>query len=135
VHDAGLMGRPQALGQLNSEVELFINRKPSPPQAPHKALPANQLGCEVDGAVFTLAGLIDGRDIGVVDGGRRATFAQKPGPNFVVLRQARLDLLERDFPLEKAIAGTVHDTHAAFTEALGYFKSRNTTRHRRRVVD
>ena len=61
----------------------------------------------------SLAGLVDGDDVGVVDRGLELALAAKARAEDRVLAEVRLEDLQRDGPVERQLRGLVDDAHPA----------------------
>ena len=62
--------------------------------------------------------VVDGDDVGVVEGGGRARLAQEAGPAHRIARPVGREDLERHEAMESGIAGFVHDGHAPLAQLL-----------------
>ena len=63
-----------------------------------------------------LAGLVDGQDVGVIDGRRHLRLAQEARLGFRVGAELRGDDLEGDLATEAGLLGKVDDAHTASAE-------------------
>ena len=63
-----------------------------------------------------LADVVDGDDVGVLDGCGGARFGQEPLAHASLLEQFGCDHLQRDDPVEVELAGAVDDAHPAATD-------------------
>ena len=64
-------------------------------------------------AAVPLAGLVDGDDVGMVDGGGHLRLAQEARPEGLVIGRQRGDELDGHRPIEGRVRGPVDDAHAA----------------------
>jgi hypothetical protein len=60
-----------------------------------------------------LVGLVDGQDVGVVDGGRHLRLAQEPGAGLGIVAELGRDDLERHLAAQAGLLGEVDDAHPA----------------------
>ena len=106
------MGGIEGAGDLAEEVDDLprLERPIAKPRLEVRALDVAH-GDEQD--AIDLAGLVDGQDVGVVDGRRHLRLALEAGPVVEVVRQRGRQDLERHAPLESALLRAIHDAHAA----------------------
>ncbi len=102
----------EGAGDLAQEVDDLPRLERSIPK-PRLQVRALDIAHGDEQDALDLAGLVDGQDVGVVDGGRHLRLALESGPVVEVVRQGGWQDLERHAPLESALLRAVHDAHAA----------------------
>ena len=109
------MGGIEGAGDLAEDVDDLprLERPFAKPRLEVRALDVAH-GDEQD--AVDLAGLVDGQDVGVVDGCRHLRLALESGPVVEVVRQGGRQDLERHATLESAFLRAVHNAHAAATD-------------------
>ena len=70
-----------------------------------------------EGAVFVAAKVVDGDDVGVVEGAEALGFAFEAGDGFFVFDEVTAEDFDNDFAVEGALAAEVNGAHAAATDA------------------
>ena len=118
VHDAGLVGAREALGGLQRELDRLAHRdRPAAGEPRRDRLALVVRHHDVELAVRRLLDRVDRRDRGVVEcrGGPRLGDEALLGA--LARHQVRGQELERDRAAQLAVAGPVHDAHAAAAEA------------------
>ena len=109
----GLVDGIECSGQLLADGDGALRR-----QAPGGVEDLAQVGAvdplhdQVEAAVL-VADVIDGDDVGVVDGGRELRLAQEAFTVFGLGGDLVLDHLQRDVAVERPLARLVDDTHAS----------------------
>ena len=117
VHDAGMMGSLEGVGDLTAEVEHHIDRQRSAvdPAAERAAL--EQLHHEKRQAVV-LADVVHRADVRVIQRGRRARLALKSLGGDRILQQLRGEELDGDLASEAGVFGAIDHTHTALANLV-----------------
>ena len=113
--------RPSAISVARRSASLIGRGVPLDVLA--QRLPLDQLHGDEDDAIH-LVDLVDGCDIGVVDGGRRAGLTHEAKTPLLVGNQVRGQHLQRHLTLQLRVLGAVDDPHAALADPVEDFEVR-----------
>ena len=117
VHDAQLVGLAERAGYLSREVEYLVERRDAGGH-PVAQRPSLDEFHGDERRPVDLVDLVDGGDVGMVDGGRGLSLADEALDPLVVGRDVLRQDLERDLPAELRVLGGVDDAHAAAAELV-----------------
>ncbi len=117
VGDAGLVGGGHPIGHLNRQIEQSPYRQRATGQQRPQGQAVHQLGDEVGYAVLG-SDVVNGEDVGVVEGGDSSSFLLKAPLPFGVLHRRRGQDLDRHFAPQPGVAGAVDLAHTAGAELL-----------------
>ena len=112
VEDAQGMGRLQAVGNLYSDRQHQLQAGRSAADQPVQRLAGHVLHDDV-AFVGAFAHLVDGADVGVLDGGGETGLAQDSGPHLFGREQAGAENLEHDGALQQHVVGQIDHAAAA----------------------
>src|SRR5581483_3004803 len=113
VHQAPGVGGGQALGDVAADLQDGVDRQGPVlmPQIVLERLPAQERHRQA-GNTLVLLDLVDGDDVIVLDGGRRAGFTHEALAHVVPFHQFGLDHLEGDLALQAGVLRSKHHAHA-----------------------
>ena len=111
MNDAVFVGGVQPVSDLHGIVDCGAYRQGTAPQLLAQGLSLQKFGHDVRDAVLP-AHLMDGENVGVVQGRRRFGFLLKPAETLRVGRVGIGQNLDGDFAFQDGIAGAIHLTHA-----------------------
>ena len=114
VDDACSVSRVQSVGQLNGQIQQQLGGERSPRSPLLQRLTFEQLHRD-EVLALVLTHIVDGTDVGVIQGGCSSGLAPKTLQDLGITRILRQEL-ERDRASKASILGLVHNAHASFTE-------------------
>ncbi len=115
VHDPLLVCRGEAPGDLNGVIDRLAARERAGAEALAQRLPLEKLGDDIRRAVDR-ADVVDGRDVGVIQGPGRPRLLFEPPQPIRVLRQRLGQDLDRHLSPEPRVPRPVHLAHPARSE-------------------
>ncbi len=115
--DAGLVGAGKAAAHLEGEVHRLVHRQRAAGEAGPQGLALVVGHHQVEPSVLGLADVVEGADVGVIEGRDQPRLAQEALAGFGAAAPAGGEELQRDGALEALVAGQIDDSHASRAEA------------------
>ena len=112
MHDSGVVGRGEPVGDLAREIEELARRQRSLRDQIREGLAFHELHRH-PGHGLRLADVVDGDDVGIVERGRSLGFALESRQVRGIGREIRRKHLDRHAPIEPGIARRVDFPHSA----------------------
>ena len=117
MHDALGVRRIQRVGKLDAQVQNFVGLEGLGADAVLEGLPLQQFHGD-ERPAFVLVDVVDGADVGVIEGGGGLGLALEALQGLMVLGHFFRQELERDEAMELGVLGLIDDTHTAASELL-----------------
>src|SRR5712692_9495030 len=117
MRDAFRVSGLQGVGDLDTQLQQLAGREGLGGDAVLQRLPFQKLHDD-EGPAFIFADVVDGADVGVVEGGGGARFALEALERLAIARKLLGQKLQGDAAAEARVFGLVNHAHAAAPELL-----------------